>query len=113
MVPAQRYSQQRPDPAGGVLHPARERADARDDLDRPGVPDRAPGQEPGAAALSRESRGPLSRAARHMFVGVLGAAVLSAGVPAFAQVSIAGEWDPATHEDQLARGPGPAPGGHL
>ena len=48
-----------------------------------------------------------------MFVGVLGAAVLSAGVPAFAQVSIAGEWDPATHEDQLERGPGPELGDYL
>ena len=55
----------------------------------------------------------MSRAARHAVVGVLGAAVLSAGVPAFAQVSIAGEWDPATHEDQLERGPGPELGDYL
>src|SRR5471030_1841647 len=42
--------------------------------------------------------------------GLALAATLAIAAPAFAQVSLVGEWSPRYHEDQLDRIPGPEPG---
>jgi hypothetical protein len=43
----------------------------------------------------------------------LGLLLLVLTAPAFAQISLSGEWGPLTHEDQLERGPGPELGDYL